>query len=492
MPSVLDSLPFGLTRRGFILGTTFVLGCMGLVGVTLLGEVRLALTAVVIFMLITLGMINVRLSILGLFVYLTVLGDVRRLLVPLVGWSGADPLLMIAPAFGILLTAYALVSRRVSTSSALSKWMLVFTGIMMLQIFNPKQGGLTVGVAGALLVIVPTFWFWIGQAYGSKDFARKLLFYVVVPLSVLAIGMGFIQLVSGYLPYQLEWYRIAGYKGLGDSEETLRPISIFPNITEYLVYVSIAVVVLFATLLHKDASTRLKQVAILVIPIGLLALVLAGSRGPVIMSVFVIVLMWAVQGRTVASWMPRLAIAGVLGAVGFVWSLQQVGTIGGSERVQANLQRQAELVETGGTASIHAELAWGAVRHGVFKEPLGMGIGSITLAASKFGGAGYNSEKDITNMFIATGAGGGVVYLIVVGLVTMAAIRYWIRTRTLIALALFAFLAVTGLTWLHPGHYVTTPLAWLVIGILDRLDSDTEAVSESKSIGQASAQSTPA
>jgi len=452
---------------------------VGIVSAIALDEVRLAVTAVVFCMLFAAARSSVSLSILGLFAFLTCLGDIRRLLVPVVGWSGADPILMVGPVFTVLLTGFALLTRRVSLNSTLSKWMLAFTGILVVQIFNPVQGGLMVGVAGALLIIVPTFWFWIGQAFASKRLVYTLFFYVVVPLTVVALVMGFVQLADGYLPYQLEWYRIAGYTALGDTEDTLRPISIFPNITEYLNYVSLAIVLLVAAVLHSDASSRLRQVGILLIPIALIALLLAGSRGPVIMSVFVIVLMWAVQGQSLASWVPRLAIAGLIGVVGFVWSLNQASSLQGSERVQANLERQAQLLETGGTASIHANLAWTAVYHGAVKQPLGMGIGSITLAASKFGGEGFNSEKDITNMFIATGLIGGVVYLVVVSLVAWRAIRYWIKARSLIALCLFGTLAVTGLSWLHPGHYVITPMVWLLIGALDRLSRPGDREGES-------------
>ena len=464
-------------RRLLLVVLAFVVGTTVIFGAVVIGEVRLAVTAVIFSVLFGLSLIDIRLSILGLFGFLTVLGDLRRILVPLVGWSGSDPILMIGPIFTVLLMAYAITSRRIRTTSTLSRWMLLFTTIMMLQIFNPKQGSLAVGIAGAILVIVPTFWFWLGQAFGSLSLARVLLYRVVVPLSVLAMAMGFVQLAIGYLPYQLAWYKIAGYTALGDSIETLRPISIFPNITEYLVYVSIAVVVLIAALLHDAAGLRLKQMAIFLVPIGLTALLLSGSRGPVIMSMFVIILMWAVQGRTVPSWVPRLAIAGILGAAGLVWSLNQVADIGGSARVQANLDRQAALIENGATAAIHADLAWVGIYYGLVKEPLGAGIGSITLAASKFGGSGFNSEKDITNMFIATGAAGGIVYLIIVGMVAVTAVRYWLRTRSLIALAIFGYLAITGMTWLHPGHYVTTPLTWLVIGLLDRFSEHTEGSS---------------
>jgi len=475
LPMSTSKLSFPATNWSTVLHTAlFLFGSAGIVGGVIFDEVRIAVTAIVFCLLFAAGRIDIRLSILGMFVFLTLLGDIRRLLVPVVGWSGSDPILMVGPVFTVLVLAFALLSRRISLESTLSKWVLLFSAIMVLQIFNPKQGGLMVGIAGAILIIVPTFWFWIGQVYGSKQLLHTLFFYIIVPLAALAMVMGLVQLVYGYLPYQLEWYRIAGYSALGNSEDTLRPISILANIAEYLQYISIAVVALFASILHGNTGSKLKQAAFLLLPCGIISLLLAGSRGPVVMTVLLIVLMWAIQGETVKSWIPRLVFAGFLGVLGFVWSVNQASTISGSERVQANLDRQAELLETGGTASIHANLAWTAIYHGTVKHPLGMGVGSITLAASKFGGGGFNSEKDITNMFIAGGLMGGIAYLIVVGVVAWTAIQYWIRTRSLIALVLFGVLAVTGLSWLKPGHYVVTPLVWFLIGVLDSLSTSQD------------------
>ena len=458
------------------LSSTVLLGglLLAVVGVALaigLGEARMAVSGVALFLLLAMSMVDIRLSILGLFTLLTLLGDVRRLLIPLVGWSGADPILMVGPVFTVLLLGYAIIAKRISLRSTLSRLMLGFSAILVLQIFNPNQGELAVGVVGAILVLGPTLWFWIGQAFGSERFLKTFFFSVVVPLSVVALAMGFVQLAYGYLPYQLEWYRVAGYTALGDTESTLRPISIFPNITEYLLFVSIAVVALFAALLHRSSSTWLKQLALFLVPAGLAALLLAGSRGPLVMTIIVMVFMWAVKGRSVAAWVPRLAIAGLLAVVGFVWSLDHVSTLGGSERIQANLDRQVQLIETGGTANIHANLAWMGIYHGLVEEPFGMGVGSITLAVDKFDGTGFNSEKDLTNMFIATGAFGGFVYLFLVGTVAFTAIRYWVRSRSMIALVIFGVLATTGLAWLVPGHYLITPLVWFVIGVLDRLHS---------------------
>jgi hypothetical protein len=387
-------------------------------------------------------------------------------------------MVLVGAGIAVLLLGHTLLKQKNTLTSPLSRGMLILTALLMLQIVNPKQGGLAVGIAGAMLVIVPTFWFWIGQAYGSVAFLQTLFFRIIVPISIVALAMGAIQLTYGYLPHQLAWYKVAGYKALGDSIDTLRPLSIFPNITEYLVYVSILVGLSAASLFRSaEAPAFPRKVAAILIPIAIISLFLAGSRGPVVMSLFIVILLWAIQGSSVASWVPRLAIVSILGGMGFVWTLTQVSEmeVEGGGRVHANMQRQAQLVETGGTANTHANLAIDAVKHGISKEPFGLGVGAITLAASKFGGNSFNSEKDITNMFIVGGVLGGVVYLGVVILAATASIRYWIHTRSLIALSIFAVLTVTGLMWLHPGHYVTTPLVWLVIGVLDRLWSNTQA-----------------
>jgi hypothetical protein len=471
MPSLTSRRTASLSS-GLVLGLGLLIAGAGLVAALLFEQERIAVTGIITFLLLALAKLSIRLSILCVFGFLIVLGDVRRILIPVAGWSGADPLLMIAPAYCLLLFSYVLVSKRIALTSTLSRWMLLFTAIMFLQIFNPNQGGLTVGIAGGILLIIPTFWFWIGQAYGSRRMGRALFYYLLLPLSIPALLMGFIQLFYGYLPYQKEWYRIAGYSAIGTDINSLRPISIFVNITEFLIFLSIVTVLLAAVLLHRQGGRQLKLLALLLVPVTAASLLLAGSRGPIVIVPLAIALLWTLKGKTVRSWIPRFALAVCIGAGGLVWGLTQVGDLATqNERVGASLTRQAELVEDGGTAGIHAYLAWNGVLHGI-RHPLGSGIGSITRAGAKFGDGSLSSEIDITNMFMATGVGGGIIYLILVVLVSVTAIRHWHRSRSLIALCIVGVLFVTGKQWLSAGHYVITPLVWLVIGILDRLHTD--------------------
>jgi hypothetical protein len=269
----------------------------------------------------------------------------------------------------------------------------------------------------------------------------------------------------------LEWFRIAGYSSLGPSEDLLRSISIFPNLTEYLHYLGIVIIAGMAALFRRD--WRYAPLILFLFA----ALFLAGSRGPILMLVIVTCLLFTVQGRSVAIWAPRLAVTLLLGGIFLVWGLSQAGEVSqrvGHDRASHVLNRQANLLPSedggGGTVAIHGNLFYLGLKWG-FEQPLGRGIGSTTLAGSKFGTTGGSTEKDLTDMFVAGGVIGGFLYLAIILLVATQAVRYWHTQRSLIALAMVGILAFLGLSWLKPGQYVLTPLVWLTIGALDRFST---------------------
>lgn len=474
----------------FIIG--MVIAALGMSALISIGEIRLAVTAAVLSLLLGLALLNIRLAIVGVFVYLTVLGDLRRMLVPMVGWSGSDPLILVGPLVALLLFGGAMLSKQLSIRSPVAKITVLFMGFMALQIFNPAQGGLIVGVAGAMLYLVPMLWFWIGQAFATKNLMRTWYYQIMPALALLAAGVGLYQVFYGWFPYQLAWYRIAGYTALGPSEELLRSISIFPNLTEYLHYLGVAIIAGIAALFKKTQS-----ICVLLIPVLLAALFLAGSRGPIVMVVLTAGILYTVQGRSFATWIPRLALTLFVGGAVLVYGLTQAGDLSSelsNKRMSHVLDRQAQLLPSegadGGTVAIHGNLFWLGLKWG-FEEPLGRGIGSTTLAASKYGDRGGSTEKDLSDMFVAGGVVGGFLYLSLIVAVATTALLYWRRERSLLALAFVGLLAFTGLSWLKPGHYVLTPLIWFTIGALDRFSTNrtetTEPEASSEDLARSSA-----
>ncbi len=435
------------------------------------GQVRLAIMLAIAVPVLTLAAIQVRLGILAILIYVVLMGDFRRLLIPIIGWSGQDPLLLLSVAFSILLCGMAIASRLIRIDTPLARWVLALTVVMILQIFNPKQGGLIVGVAGALFFLGPIVWFWIGRTYADLAF-MKLFFNVVLALAVVAAVMGYYQSFYGYLPYQMDWYEIAGYTALGP-RHSLKAISLFSSTTEYSMFVLTAATVAWAAVLTK------KPAMIILVPIMIAGAFLTGSRGPIVHFLLAATTLWAVKGRSMPVWIGRGVLALCIGIGGLVWSLTQLQEMQVSGPARHHVQHQVDglLNPTDAehsTAGLHARMAFSGYRL-AFREPLGRGIGVSTKAAGKFGGQGYNTETDVGNVLVSTGIIGGLIYHVLIVLTFITAFKYWFKTRNVVGLSILGIITLSFLGWLAGGRYAVAVIVWICIGALDRLNSSTES-----------------
>ena len=436
-----------------------------------MGQIRMAFALVTVAILLGLARINVYWAILGSFGFLTVLGDFRRWIMPFEGWSEGDPLLVVGPVVAIVLWVIAITSKRVSLDTPLSKWILLLMAIMTAHIFNPSQGGLMVGIVGAVFMLIPLLWYWVGKSFGSEEFLETFFFRLLVPLACLAALFGFYQVFFGYPEYQLEWWRPrAREMVIGMNEEELRPLSVFTSIAEYTRYVGVALLACAGLVLRKR-SVLLASVALVFL---FVALLVSGVRGPVVFSLFSVALMWTILGKSVAVWAPRLALAGAIGLFGLTYGLTQVqeGALQFDGTVQTALERQTGVLEGtgGGTIAIHLNLI-NVAAYRTVQQPLGHGTGYTTRAAGRFGDGGWSSEKDFTDMFIAFGLPGGIVYLIVLAYTGLLAVRYWLRERNTVGLIVIGVLVFAVFGWIQPGQYVMTPIIWFCVGCLDRMVS---------------------
>ena len=449
--------------------------CISAVSVFLaLGEVRLVLAVVLIFVLIALATVRIQAAIMAGVVVLVLMGDLRRALITVSDWSETDPLLLIGPALALALVAHAGAVQALRIDTPLARWTLALMAVMTLQVFNPAQGGLIVGVTGIMFLMIPLFWFWVGRAFATPRFMEGLLFRIVLPLGLLVAAVGYYQSFNGYLPYQMTWYETAGYQALGTPEQGLAPISFFASATEHGSFLVIALVLAWASGLMKHRA------ALVLVPLLLVAILLTGSRGPVAKGLVVAAGLWAVMGQTKKAWIGRGLVALLIAGAGLVWGLQQSNELDLDPRLQNKLDRQAqEFVEQ--PMAKEGEYS-SSVNHFqmmiegylvAFEKPLGYGLGATTRAAGKFGGGpSHNTETDIGNAFQALGLVGGGIYQVVMILVIVLAFRYWQRTRGLLALALMGVLGATFFMWLGGGQYAVCPLVWLCIGALDRFERD--------------------
>ncbi len=440
------------------------------------GQFNLLCTLIILGSLLLVSLHDRATAILLTLSYLILMGDIRRILAALVGPPEQDLLLLIGPAIAVVLALPILWSLRLR--DGLSKAMFFLLLVMVLEIFNPKQGGLTIGLSGAVFYVAPVLWFWIGRRFGSPEVVEKLLYRVIFPLALLAALLGFAQTFIGFLPYEQAWIDVASktYTAL-HLGASIRAFGFSVSGAEYAALLMIGAVGVAAAYLGSGSRWAV------IFPILIAGIVLASARGTVIKVVVTLALVWTLRkGHKVGvKDAVRLVVFAVAGLVAVVlvashFMKPEAASPGKNSAVDNALAHQV-----GGlahpfdprysTAGLHGGMFLSGVVEG-FTYPIGHGLGSTTAAASKFGGDPNegSSEIDISDMFISLGLIGGLLYLYIVATAMAKALRYLRTVRRGISLPVLAILTSTLGSWLIGGQYSTSALMLFLIGALSYTD----------------------
>jgi hypothetical protein len=286
---------------------------------------------------------------------------------------------------------------------------------------------------------------------------------------VLAAIYGLVQTLAGFPAWDQHWIEAVTANGSYAALNVggvIRAFSSFSSSAEYASFLGLGVVIWFA-LARKKSLLLLALAAMSLLGI---AIVLDSSRGIVVLGVVALGVMVAARAHLP---LPTAAVAGVLAVVVLVLAIshfvpQHLGATGGTA---ALINHQVgglsqPLNPQSSTLRIHLqELARGL--RSAFTNPLGHGTGSITLAASKFGGAAQGTEVDPANAAEAWGLSGLAAYLVIAFVGLTRAYRIATRRRDPLALAVLGVLVVTFLQWLNGGQYAVAWLPWLALGWVD-------------------------
>lgn len=448
----------------------FSLAGLGLVVVSLYlawhGHTRWLAVGLLAALLFAAGLRNARLAIVLTLTYTFFLGDIRRLVNWQVGWPALDPLLLVTP---LVVGALALgVLLREQRLSPLARVVLALMALMTLEIANPLQGGLRVGLGGALFYLVPLLWFWLGRRYANPAFVEQVAYRLVLPVAVLAALVGLLQTLVGFAPWEQAWIDMAqqNYAALGVGG-IIRPFAFFTSAASYAVFLAIGSVVAAVGwwIGHRRATVWL----VLLLP----ALFLASSRGYVVKLVVALLVVWALRrGGSLGGYL-RFALGATLLVGAMAWGLPKLMHTDDQSNaaVQALVAHQVEgLTNPLNPHTSTLQLHWYYLKQGLisgFTRPLGQGLGASTLAAQKFGGQGQSTEVDFGDMFVDLGFVGGLLYLALMARVLWQVWQRWRQRRERSALLVLGVLVVTGGAWLISGQYEISALVWLLIGATD-------------------------
>jgi len=424
---------------------------------------RLAVSAVGCLAVLGLLSRSPRHLLYAVLVWLSMLGILRRIVSEVAPISNADPILLVSPLALGLLVHLAWKRGAFERLTRLGKGVIALQALILLGAVNPLQGSIPGGIAGLLFVLVPTLGFWIGRAF-CDDRTLAVLLRVIAVLGVVIALYGLAQILVGFPSWDQHWIDTKSVGSL-QVEGAIRSFGTLTSAAEYGTFLAVALIVWFAYWLRPLAAP------IAIPAIGLLgtAVFLESSRGLVVLTVAAVAVVLSAKARLPG--LATIAVAALL-LVGLGYVARHVSAHPTGTATSALVSHQVQglsnpLDPNASTATIHYAMLMNGIRAG-FHNPIGEGIGAITIAGSRFGGVAAGTELDPSNASVALGLPGLLAYVFVV---CIGFRRLYARARTTgagLAAAALGISAVTGLQWLNGGQYAVAILPWLMLGWVDR------------------------
>ena len=434
------------------------------------GEIDLLITLAITSSLLLIALVDRAMAALLTFVYLILMGDVRRLVSFISAPTSFDLLLLVGPLLASILALPLLLHVRLREK--LSMAMMVLIVVMTLELVNPSQGGLAIGLSGALFYLAPMFWFWVGRRYGSPRIVDNLIYRVLLPLSIFAALLGLVQSTIGFLPWEQAWIDRSASTYLSlHLGNSIRSFGFSVSSAEYTTLLTIGAAAAVAASFAGDRRW------LWALPVLLVSVILASTRGPVLKLTVAIACIWVLRhGRrpSFTKIVRFFVLAGIgIACLGFIASKALPGEAGNEQAhsaVQDALAHQAggfahPLDERYSTAGLHGSMVMTALWDGV-THPIGRGLGATTLAVSKFGNSNAlaSSEVDLSDMFVCLGLIGGLTYTFAVFAALQQSLQYLLQVPRHTSLAVIGILICTLGSWLISGQYSTASILFFVIG----------------------------
>jgi hypothetical protein len=426
---------------------------------TLLSE---AFGLVIILVLVALCFRRPELAAVLVLPFLVVLGLLRRLLFSAGAATGADPLLLVAPIGVALLALVAARRGGFSGTSTLHRSVLALAALIVVGTLNPQQGGLQVGLGGILFLLVPVLWYFIGRSLLGERQRRQIL-RTIIGLGSLSAVYGLIQTYQGlpafdsaYLESKPDYVALQVFGAI-------RAFGPFSAASEYGAYVGCTIVILVAVMRVRHAPWAVPLLAML----GW-ALLLESSRGITVLAVVAVASVTTIRLRAnvaVAIVVATLSLVG-LSAVASNLASSEVGGAATSGLLRHQFEGLGDPLSEDSTLEIHSDQALFGLGNAI-RHPIGLGSGSVTPTATRFGGLASGTEADFSNVATALGLPGFLAFAVITIAGFRSAFRLARRDRDWVALAALGILIVTFFQWLNGGQYAAAPLPWMALGWIE-------------------------
>lgn len=406
-------------------------------------------------------------------------GFLRRAQYILVPYSDTEPIHLLVPiatlcAFLMVLFRHKLETIRLTPLAGLTT---ALAALCFVQMFNPLQGSLFIGLTGGLFYLVPMAWFYFGQTV-SEDFVPKL-FRIIVFLGIVTSLYGVYQLVFGYPFYEKYWIDHTDQYNSIAVDNIQRALATFNNSEEWGRYIQIGCTIAIG--LTMSRAEKNKRVIWFIAAVLLFIMIaFTGQRT----SIFGVMLSGGIlfltgarnMGGIIARMMILIAPVVLIGALSSQMGDDSGANLDENNKVGTMLNHTTKgTVNPTGEGSLEARFdTWSQlITRDIPSKPMGVGLGATTLAGTRADAA---NSVPIDNHFFSLAISAGIpAMLLLLWILIRATVfcyRGWRRSEpgtkeeTLwrIMLALVAAFILNNFFGTSFIIYSIAPIGWLVIG----------------------------
>lgn len=402
----------------------------------------------------------------GVFVWLALLGFVRRLAIPLIGYPEFDPLLLLGPAAAVMLWLTGVRNGERRERTTLSSLAFILFVIAFAQAFNPAGG--SSGPLALLFWVGPLLWFFVGRTITRAQLERVLR--VGMGMLVPVVALGLYQTFVGLLPFEYTWVGVSGFGASIFIEGfRVRPFSTLVSPQEYGYFLAFGLIVIWCSILTSPQRRGAKSV---LFALALFALFMQGSRTVFLFFSLGMVIVTTLRARSIPLALVMLSFAGAV----FVMGAQRVAsgpsgpaTVAHESASTASVLAKHQIAGFTDPASSTLPLHLSMIAQGfeeAFSSPLGHGLGSQTIAVKKTESEGRSTENDVASTFHALGLFGGFAFVLFIGACFVEAARRFRRDPSFATLATCGLLVTFVTQWWAGQLYAASSYFWLVLGTL--------------------------
>lgn len=437
-----------------------------------------ALSSVTLAMLVPL-LISLEASLTAMIIFEPFRGLLRRLQYLIVPYSQNEPIHLLTPIVTIF--AFLLLFNRhkleMFFATPLAKIVSVMAAICMLQIFNPLQGGLYIGLTGGMFVLVPMFWFYFGQ-HAAPEFLPKVLPLVVV-LGIAASLYGVYQMMFGYPSFELIWIENTDNYGSIAVYNVTRALATFSSAEEWGRYAQIGALIAFGLAFSKSEESK-RLLWLIGAFVLCFMIILSGQRTSIFGLFLGLMILFITGAKTWGSAFGRVFLLGAVLAVFLTFSAHiaddDIYALDDSQGVSTMISHSTKgTLDPTSEGSLDARFeTWTTILTRTLpSNPVGMGLGYTGVSASR---RGERESQPIDNHFFSLAISAGVPAALLFAWILFRAfgvcLRRWRESEpnsvenTLwrIAMALTATFILNNFFGTSFAIYSIAPLGWLLIG----------------------------